>query len=214
MSGNFHLALMMDGWTLLAFTIAYGVAVLVPGPGVAAVVARALGGGFGAALPMVLGILVGDLLYLVFAVFGLAAVAHYFGAVFILIRFAGAAYLLFVAWKFWTAEPGAEHMAPRAEQRRMTTFLAGVSLTLGNPKTIVFYLALLPTVVPLDRITPLAFAELTGIVTVVLLVIGCFYALLAARAREMFRSPRALRRLNRSAGAIMAAAAAGIVVRG
>ena len=48
-----------DLLTLSAFTIAYAIAVLVPGPGVAAVVARALGGGFWAAFPMVLGILAG-----------------------------------------------------------------------------------------------------------------------------------------------------------
>ena len=50
----------MDLFTLSAFTIAYAIAVLVPGPGVAAVVARALGGGFKGAFPMVLGILAGE----------------------------------------------------------------------------------------------------------------------------------------------------------
>ncbi|UXN75461.1 LysE family transporter [Devosia sp. A8/3-2] len=65
----------MEPFTLLTFTIAYAIAVLVPGPGVVAVVARALGGGFKGAFPMVLGILAGDLVYFVFAVFGLAAVA-------------------------------------------------------------------------------------------------------------------------------------------
>ncbi len=83
----------MDPLTLLAFTIAYFVAVLVPGPGVAAIVARALGGGFWSAVPMIIGILVGDLIYLVFALFGLAAIATLFGPLFIVIRFASAAYL-------------------------------------------------------------------------------------------------------------------------
>ncbi|MDB5622851.1 MAG: hypothetical protein JWR39_1414 [Devosia sp.] len=200
----------MDLWTLLTFTLAYAIAVLVPGPGVAAVVARALGGGFAGAFPMVLGILAGDLVYFVFAVFGLAAIATYFGPVFTVVRWAGAAYLLFVAYKFWTARPGAEQMAPRSEAW-FKTFLAGFSLTMGNPKTIVFYLAILPTVVPLDQMNPLAFAELTFIVVVVLLIIGCGYALLASAARDLFKSPRALRRLNKTAGAMMATAA-GLVV--
>ena len=65
----------MDIVTLIAFTIAYAIAVIVPGPGVAAVVARALGGGFRSAFPMVLGILAGDLVYLVFALFGASLVA-------------------------------------------------------------------------------------------------------------------------------------------
>ncbi len=200
----------MDPIILLAFTAAYAIAVLVPGPGVAAVVARALGGGFWGAFPMVLGILAGDLLYFVFAVFGLAAIATYFEPIFVTVRWAGAAYLLFIAYKFWTAEPGAEQMKPKTESW-LKTFLAGFSLTMGNPKTIVFYLAILPTVIPLRQMNPLAFAELTIIVVVVLLVIGCGYALLASAAREFFRSPKALGRLNKTAGAMMAAAA-GLVV--
>lgn len=203
----------MDLLTLTAFTLAYAIAVLVPGPGVAAVVARALGGGFRAAFPMVVGILVGDLIYLVFAVFGLAAIAAYFSSVFIVVRLAGAAYLLYIAWTFWSAKPGSEQVGPRVEEHWSRTFLAGVSLTLGNPKTIVFFLALLPTVVPLEQITPLAFTELTLIVIVVLLGIGCGYAFLAARARDFFRSPRAIRRLNRTAGVMMATAAGFVAVR-
>ena len=108
------------------------------------------------------------------------------------------------------ARPGAEQMKPKNEDG-WKTFLAGFSLTMGNPKTIVFYLAILPTVIPLDQMTPLAFAELTAIVVVVLLLIGCGYAWLAAAARQMFTSPRALGRLNKTAGAMMATAA-GLVV--
>lgn len=200
----------MDAFTLLTFTIAYAVAVLVPGPGVAAVVARALGGGFKGAFPMVLGILAGDLAYFIFAVFGLATIATYFGPIFVVVRWAGAAYLLYVAYKFWTARLGAEQMKPRNEAW-LKTFLAGFSLTMGNPKTIVFYLAILPTVIPLDQMNLVAFSELTAIVVIVLLAIGCGYAWLASAAREMFRSERALGRLNKTAG-VMMATAAGLVV--
>ncbi|MCF1743415.1 LysE family translocator [Paradevosia shaoguanensis] len=203
----------MDFFTLLTFTVAYAIAVLVPGPGVAAVVARALGGGFRAALPMVLGILVGDLVYLVFAVFGLATIAHYFNAVFEIVRIAGALYLLYIAWTFWTAKPGSEQIGPRAEEHWSRTFLSGFSLTLGNPKTIVFYLALLPTVIPLEQMNPLAFTEITAIVIVVLLIIGCGYAFLAARARDMFTSAKAIRRMNKTAGVMMATAAGLVALR-
>jgi threonine/homoserine/homoserine lactone efflux protein len=205
----------LDLLTLFAFTIAYVVAVLVPGPGVAAIVARALGGGFWSAMPMIIGILIGDLIYLVFALFGLAAIATYFGAVFVVVRWAGALYLLYIAWQFWTAKPGSEQLGPRKKEPWLRTFLSGFALTMGNPKTIVFYLALLPTVIPLDRpITVLGFTELTAIVVVVLLAIGCGYAGLAAWAREFFISPIAIRRMNRTAGIIMASAAAFVAARG
>jgi len=203
----------MDLVTLAAFTIAYAIAVLVPGPGVAAVVARALGGGFMSAVPMVLGILVGDLIYLVFALFGLAAIATWFGPVFVVVRWAGALYLLYIAWQFWTAKPGSEQIRAKTESG-WRTFLSGFALTLGNPKTIVFYLALLPTVIPLDQpITILGFTELVAIVVVVLLIIGLAYAGLAAAARDVFKSSKAIRRLNRTAGVMMASAAAFVVAR-
>ena len=204
----------MSPFTLFAFTVAYVVAVLVPGPGVAAIVARALGGGFASAVPMILGILVGDLIYLVFALFGLAAIATYFGPIFVIVRWGSAVYLLYIAWQFWTAKPGSEQLGPRQREPWVRTFLSGFALTMGNPKTIVFYLALLPTVIPLDQpITVLGFTELTAIVVVVLLIIGLAYAGLAAAARDFFKSSKAIRRLNRTAAAMMASAAAFVVVR-
>jgi threonine/homoserine/homoserine lactone efflux protein len=203
----------MDLVTLAAFTIAYAIAVAVPGPGIAAVVARALGGGFWGAVPMVLGILVGDLIYLAFALFGLAAIAAWLGPIFVVIKWAGAAYLLYIAWTFWTAKPGEEQMSAKRESA-WKTFLSGFALTMGNPKTIVFYLALLPTLIPLDRpMTALGLAELVGIVIIVLLIIGLAYAGLAAAAREFLKSSRAVRALNRTAGAVMAAAAVLVVAR-
>ena len=202
----------MDILTLAAFAVTYAIVCAVPGPGVAAIVARGLGGGFWRAVPMVLGILAGDIVYLTFAAFGLAAIATWFAGVFTVIRYLSAAYLLFIAWQFWTAKPGAEQIGPRNEGFGKT-LLAGLSLTLGNPKTIVFYLALLPTVVPLDKITPLAFFELLAIVVVILLLIGGAYAALAAGAREFFKSPRAIRRLNRVTGGVLALAAGAVIVR-
>jgi len=204
----------MDLVTLVGFSIAYAIAVAVPGPGIASVVARALGGGFWGAVPMVVGILVGDLIYLVFAVFGLAAIAAWFGPIFMVIRWAGALYLLYIAWQFWTARPGSEQVRAKSNEGWWKTFLSGFALTMGNPKTIVFYLALLPTVVPLDKpMTALGFTELVGIVIVLLLAIGCAYAALAGAAREFFTSSKAVRRLNRMAGAIMASAAVLVVAR-
>jgi threonine/homoserine/homoserine lactone efflux protein len=206
----------MDLVTLAAFTIAYAIAVLVPGPGVAAVVARALGGGFKLRLPDGARHSRGrSRLSSSSQLFGLAAIATWFGPVFTVVKWVGAA----LPPLYRVANSGAPVPAPSRSKRqdrgcRWKTFLSGFALTMGNPKTIVFYLAMLPTVIPLDKpITALGFAELTGIVVVVLLAIGCAYAGLAAAARDFFKSSKALRILNRTAGVIMASAAAFVVVR-
>jgi threonine/homoserine/homoserine lactone efflux protein len=203
----------MNPLDLLAFGVAYAIVCAVPGPGIAAIVARALGGGFKGAVPMVVGILFGDLVYLGFAVFGLAAVASHFAAVFVVVRYLSAAYLLYIAWRFWSARPGAEQIGPKTERSWWKTVLAGLALTLGNPKTIVFYLALVPTLIPLDHMTPMAFGELVGVVTIILFIIGLAYAAIAAKARDFFKSPKALRRLNRATGGVLALAAGAVIVR-
>ena len=78
---------------------------------------------------------------------------------------------------------------------------------MGNPKTMVFYLALLPTLIDLTQITALGYAELVAATLVVLAVVFAGYIVLAVRARRLFTSPRAIRALNRSTGAVMAGAA-------
>ena len=99
--------------------------------------------------------------------------------------------------------------APKAE-RPLRLFAAGLSLTLGNPKTMVFYLALLPNLIDLAAVTPLAYAELVAVTLAVCTLVDGGYVLLAARARRLFSSPRALRFVNRGAGALMAGAAVAV----
>ena len=203
----------MDLLTLVTFAVTYAIVCAVPGPGVAAIVARGLGGGFRGAVPMVVGILVGDLIYLSFAAFGLAAIAAHFGPVFTIIRYASAIYLLYIAWRFWTARPGSEQIGPKREGHWSKTVLAGLSLTLGNPKTIVFYLALLPSLIDLQTVTLLGWLELSLVTLSVLAVVFGSYVLLAARTRALFTSPRAIRMVNRGTGAMMASAAVAMAAK-
>lgn len=204
----------MDPLSLAAFTAALALAVASPGPGITAVVARALGVGFRRTLPMVAGLVAGDLCYLSFAAFGLAALAQSFGIAFVVVKYLGAAYLLYLAVKLWRA-PGT--VGPVDADGRagdpLRAFLAGFAITLGNPKVIVFYLALLPSIVDLENLTPLGFAELAAVVVAVLTAIAVAYAAAADRARLFFRSPKAMRLLNRGAGTMMAGAAVAVAAR-
>jgi threonine/homoserine/homoserine lactone efflux protein len=199
---------------LLTFAAVYALAVAAPGPGVAAVIARSLAHGLKGAPAFIAGFLVGDLVWFGIAATGLAAVAKTAATLFIALKYAGAAYLLFLAWKLWTAP--AERVAVEggeAPQRNWPLFMGSLTLTLANPKTILFFLALLPTVIDLASMNTLIFIEITGVITVVLpLVLGA-YAVLAARARRLFTTPKAVRRLNRSSGVAMASAAVVVATR-
>jgi threonine/homoserine/homoserine lactone efflux protein len=92
-------------------------------------------------------------------------------------------------------------------------FLGTLALTLGNPKTMLFFLALLPLVVPLEALRPADYLEIVAAITVILpLVLGA-YALAATRARQFFRRPKSVRLMNRCAGIAMAGAAIVIATR-
>jgi threonine/homoserine/homoserine lactone efflux protein len=204
----------MSIYGLLTFCAVYALTVATPGPGVAAIIARSLTHGFRGAPAFVAGFLVGDLVWFAIAATGLAALARTAAVVFVAIKWAGVAYLLFLAWKLWNAP--AERMAVAADDERQhgwRAFVASLMLTLANPKAILFFLALLPTVVDLASMTLLSFIEISLAIVIVQPVVLFSYVFLAARAREMFTTPRAVRRLNRSSGLAMAGAAVVVATR-
>lgn len=205
----------MDLAGLVLFATALFIAAATPGPGIAAIVARVLGRGPQGAVAFTAGVAIGDVVWLAFAVVGLAALAQAFHAVFVVIKYAGAAYLLFLAYKIWTAPVGPADLevSEPAYEHPLKLFLAGLAVTMGNPKVMVFYLALLPSLVDLARITALGFAELALVALTVLATVFGAYIALAARARRLFTSPRAIRAMNRATGGVMAGAAAAIASR-
>jgi threonine/homoserine/homoserine lactone efflux protein len=198
----------------LAYSAALGVAAAIPGPGVTALVARALGSGFRSSLAMSFGLMLGDLTYLTAVVLGLAFVAQSFGMVFLAIKWAGVAYLAFLAWRFWTSGITPETVeARKAKGGLVSSFVAGLTVTLGNPKTMIFYLAITPTIVDLKTITLADYVILAMLTVVVLFVVLVPYLALAAKARWFLKSPQALKLLNRTAAGFMMGAAAAIAAR-
>lgn len=196
--------------SLLIFALALMVAAGTPGPSVAALVARVLTNGFRDVLPFLAAMWIGEALWLTCAVAGLAVVARSFGVVFIVLKFLGVAYLLFLAFKMWfsPAEVGNGELPRGQSPWRM--FAAGLTVTLGNPKIMVFYLALLPTLVNLDHVSAAAWAELTATTFVVLMAVDFAWSLLAVRARRFLTSRRAVKIANRSSATAMLGAAAAI----
>jgi threonine/homoserine/homoserine lactone efflux protein len=204
----------MDLAALLIFAGVYFVAVASPGPGMAAVVARGLGQGMAAAPAFVAGFVVGDLIWFTVAATGLAVIANTFEVLFLAIKYAGCAYLLYMAWKIWTAPVKAADVAAAAARvRSWPSFLGSLSLTLGNPKVIVFFLSIMPLVVDLKAITALVFVEMAVVIVLVITPVMFTALWLADRARRVFTSERALRNINRGTAGVMAGAAAVIATR-
>jgi threonine/homoserine/homoserine lactone efflux protein len=198
--------------SLLLFAAVYFAAVATPGPGVAALIARVLGQGLKGLAPFIAGYFVGDMIWLLLATTGLAVIAKTFAGVFIAIKFAGAAYLLVLAWRMATG-PAVVEAAPTPATTGWRAFLGSLSLTLGNPKVMVFFLSIMPLVVDLRTLTALALVELIVICATVIFSTLALYALAANRARTFLRSTRAVRFVHRAAGGLMAGVAVAVATR-
>jgi threonine/homoserine/homoserine lactone efflux protein len=203
----------MSLYGLLTFCAVYALTVASPGPGIAAVIARGLAHGMKGTPAFIAGFLCGDLVWFGIAATGLAALAKTAATLFVAIKWAGVAYLLYLAWKLWTAPARSVEVRGDGREHGWRAFMASFLLTLGNPKAILFFLALLPTVVDLATLNLLSIVEISLAMCVVQPIVLVVYALLAAKARELFTTPRAIRRLNRGSGVALAGAAAVVATR-
>ena len=199
--------------SLLIFAGALVVAAGLPGPSIAALVARVLAKGWRDVLPFLAAMWIGEALWLSLAVFGLAVVAQTFHLLFVIIKYLGVGYLLNLAWKMWSMPVVANQGALPRGQSASKLFLAGMAVTLGNPKIMVFYMALLPSIIDLTGVTTLGWSQLTLTMLAVLVAVDMSWVVLAAQARRFLRSERATRAANRAGAGMMAGAAVAIATR-
>lgn len=139
--------------------------------------------------------------------------AQSFHLAFLAIKWMGVAYLMLLAWKMWNAPSHFDKggVPERGSGTRM--FAAGLAVTLGNPKIMIFYIALLPSIIDLQHLTLRGWAELTGTLVLVLMAVDIVWVALAARVRRSMKNPRAMRFANRCSAGMMAGAATAIATR-
>lgn len=194
----------MDPMALVAYFAALAALTAAPGPVVAVLVARSLGSDARGAAAFAAGLCLGDVLAVSAIAMGVGALAKTNPEWFSLAKYAGVAYLLWLAWRIWTDSSLVAASRPRGDSLIASTG-AGLALCLGNPSTVLIYMLLLPTVAP------------GGIVTVddlllVLLVTfaavgGVFFGaiLLARQLKRVISTPTTSVILSRTTAAVIAA---------
>ena len=193
----------MTIFSILGLATAMFLLAITPGPGVFATVSKALSSGFKHAIPVVIGIVAGDLIFLLFAIFGLSLIAETFSGLFTLIKYLGAGYLIWLGIKLWRSNPSKSDITESKSQSKKYSFLSGLSITLGNPKVILFYLGFLPTFVDLNVLSSLDVAIVAFVVSIVLGSVMLFYAFTASQAKQLFKSESAQNKMNKTAGCVM-----------
>jgi len=190
-----------------AFFLAIVLFAITPGPGVFAILARAMTQGTAACFPMALGMSFSDIVYLILACYGLAAIAYRWEEAFLVVRLLGAAYLIYLGWKLWHDHSHLQGQPAVAQKSSwLSGFVQGFLISASNPKVILFYIAFLPTFMDLTLLSSqdvmlVSFICLIGLLTGLMAI-----ARTASWARSYFRSESAMTRLNRIAGSIMISA--------
>ena len=198
---------------IFAFSLAMFLLAITPGPGVFATISRALSSGFLNASFVVMGIVIGDIIFLLLAIFGLSTIASILGDFFILVKYLGGIYLLFLGYKILTSKEQETNLKGIYELSWKKNFLTGLIITLSNPKVILFYLGFLPTFINLQTLTAIDIFIISTVVTIVLGGVMLAYAYSASSAKNLFKSKSSKRKMNIAAGSVMISAGAVLIIK-
>lgn len=186
----------------VAFALAMIAWSALPGPGLALAVSRAIGGGARAGFAVIAGLAIADVLFLGVALLGLFAVAAALGPAFEIVKWSGAAFLIWQGLLLLLRD-APETPPSRAASAVYRDVAMGVLTTLGNPKAILFFGALLPTLVEIEQARFGDFLLLSAIVVGASSLVYGPFVLAAHRGRRLLGSPRSARRVRRASGACL-----------
>lgn len=188
----------------LAFVVACTVILIIPGPTIMLVVSYALSKGRQTAWATVPGVALGDLSAMTISLAGAGALLATSAAAFTILKFCGAAYLVYLGIKMWRDNPGALQDNPDAKRNRPSRmFLQAYVVTALNPKGIVFFIAFVPQFITAGSPVLPQFVVMTATFVILAAINVAIWAVMAAALRERFRHPDAMRRLTRVGGGVM-----------
>lgn len=197
------------------FAFAAGMCLLAlsPGPGLAAVLSRSIVSGTKAGSMVVFGLVLVDFLFLGVAIIGLSAVAAALGPSFQIVKYAAAIYLL---WLGYNTIRQAGHIIAvdrQGARSHLRDIVLGAAVTLGNPKAILFYGALLPTFFDVSLIGMAEYLVICAIIVAVSFAVYGIYMLVIARSRHFFASPRLQKRLHQVSGTVFFGAGVSVALK-
>ena len=190
-----------EAW--IAFTAATAVLLVIPGPTILLVISYALGQGWRVALPVAVGVALGDFTAMTLSMLGVGALLATSALVFTTLKWLGAAYLVWLGIKLFRAG-GTLDAKPRADAAPGWKMLGHAWLvTALNPKSITFFVAFLPQFLDAkgDFWTQMLIFEATFIALAFANAMG--YALIASRARAVVSNPRAIGLFNKAGGTLL-----------
>ena len=175
----------------------------IPSVSVITVTSRSAAGGFAHGVSVAAGIVAGDIIFILVAIYGLTLLADVLGSRFELVQTLGGVYLFWLGVSLWRARPDAGSMQAETRASLLSSFLAGFLVTLADHKAILFYLGFFPAFLDLNSVS---WADTVIILVIAVLAVGgakIVYAFLAARASLVLQSTGMHRVINTAASGIL-----------
>jgi len=186
---------------------------IIPGPAVFAIIARSFSSGILQGSYMTAGMVLGDYVFIILALFGLSAIAEVMGTTFFIIKYVSAAYLIWLGYKLFRTKANSTSIETSKDSSLISNSFAGLFITLGNPKAILFYIGFFPAFIDITEVTLSDVSLIMLTATLAFGSVNLAYSLLAIKARNTFKSPNASNVINKTAGTIMVSTGALIAVK-
>lgn len=186
---------------------------MLPSVSVLAVSVRSAALGLGHGVSTAAGIVVGDVVFILIAIYGLWVLAAWLDSRFVLIQYLGGVYLIWLGIMLWRSRPKTESLEKQGKSSLLESFLTGLLITLGDQKAIWFYLGFFPAFLDL---TLLSFLDTGIIVAMAIIAVGgpkLVYAYMGYRTGRIFKTSRVTNGLNRVAGSVMIAVGGFVIIR-
>ena len=196
------------------FALAFAASAAAPGPEIAGLLARFLGNGLRSGVPLASGIVIGKLALLSAAVVGLTGLVAALGPFFVVLRYLGAAYLIWLGIRKWRRTGQLLDTDAQAAPTSLVREVGlGMAMTMSNPIALVFYVALLPGVIKVSAVSVQSYLILCAVLTLVMVVVVVGYGLMAELARKLLSAAESTSRIDRISGVMFVLAGLLIAVR-
>ena len=184
---------------------------MTPGPVWVALMARAMSGGFRAAWPLALGVVVGDVMWSVLAILGVSWIVSQYAGFLDLMRYVASVTFLFMGYMvIRSADKSIASDSRLTRPGVIAGFVAGLAVIIGNPKAILFYMGMLPGFFDLSQFTVVDIVAIGALSAIVPLIGNLIMGAFIGKVRALLTSPRALKRMNLTAGWLLVAV--GVVI--
>ena len=188
----------------VAFVLAAMVVLIIPGPTIILVISQAIAHGRKAVLPLVAGVTLGDFTAMTLSLLGLGAILASSAAIFSVLKWVGAVYLIYLGIKLWRSNPEKHEIRlSAARNSKQSLFKSAFIVTALNPKGIAFFVAFLPQFISAQSETFPQFLILGATFVFFAALNAALYALFAGQLRDTMQNTKVRRWFNRFGGSAL-----------